>query len=160
MTRWVINVEHLVQWELSGESDVLEKNSSVLFCFNINFMWLGLEWNPDRCRGNRWIRQQKSTEADYETQIHWLLHFPHSMYNEKPITVGALRQDQSSPATTLGSWVRIAVTAFMRLFCICVLLSIGRGLETVWSLVQEVLPTVDTVRNWKGVEAQQRAIEP
>jgi hypothetical protein len=36
----------------------------------------------------------------------------------------------------------------MCLFCICVVLCLGRGLATSWSLVQGVLPSVKWSWNW------------
>jgi hypothetical protein len=35
------------------------------------------------------------------------------------------------------------------LFCICVILYLGRGLATSWSLIQGVLPSVNWSWNWK-----------
>jgi hypothetical protein len=55
-----------------------------------------------------------------------------------------LRHEISSPAWTLGSWVRIPLEAWM-FVCVCsvfVLSSVSSGLATGWSLVQGVLPTV------------------
>jgi hypothetical protein len=37
------------------------------------------------------------------------------------------------------------VCACVRLFCVCVVLCIGRGLATVWSFVQGVLPSVNKI---------------
>jgi hypothetical protein len=53
----------------------------------------------------------------------------------------------SSLARTLRLWVRIPLQAwlfgvYMRLFCVCAVLCLGRGLAASWSLVQEVLPIV------------------
>jgi hypothetical protein len=50
----------------------------------------------------------------------------------------------SSPAWTLGSWVRIPLEAwmFVCVYSVFVLSCAGSGLATVWSLVQGVLPTV------------------
>jgi hypothetical protein len=41
----------------------------------------------------------------------------------------------------------------MCLFCVCVVLCLGKGLATSWSLVQGVLPTVDKIKKlkWNGV---------
>jgi hypothetical protein len=52
-------------------------------------------------------------------------------------------------STQPGSWVRIALRAWMfdvcvpAFFCVCVLLCLGRGLATSWSPVQGVLPSVN-----------------
>jgi hypothetical protein len=53
-----------------------------------------------------------------------------------------LRHELSSLARTLGSWVRMALKAWMFgvcmcLFCVCVVLCLGRGFATSWSPVQE-----------------------
>jgi hypothetical protein len=37
----------------------------------------------------------------------------------------------------------------MCLFCVCVVLCLGRGLATSWSPVQGVLPSVKWSWNWK-----------
>jgi hypothetical protein len=39
-----------------------------------------------------------------------------------------LRHELSSLARTLGSWVRIPLKAWMRLFYVCVVICVGRGL--------------------------------
>jgi hypothetical protein len=53
----------------------------------------------------------------------------------------------STLARTLGSWVRKTLKAWMfgvcmRLFCVCVILSLNSGLAECWALVQGVLPFV------------------
>jgi hypothetical protein len=58
-----------------------------------------------------------------------------------------VRHELSSLDPPLGSWVRIPVKVWkfgvcMRLFCVCLVLCLGSGLVTGWSLVQGVLPTV------------------
>jgi hypothetical protein len=56
----------------------------------------------------------------------------------------SLRHEISSAARTLGSWVRIALKAWM-LVCgssVFVLSCVGRGLASGWFLVQGFLPTV------------------
>jgi hypothetical protein len=53
-----------------------------------------------------------------------------------------LRHEMSSPAWTLGSWVRIPLEAWMFAFIQFVLSCVGSGLATGRSLVQGVLPTV------------------
>jgi hypothetical protein len=53
-----------------------------------------------------------------------------------------LRHELSSLARTLGSWVRIPLKGMqvcVRLFCVCVVLRLGSGIVTGWSLVQGVL---------------------
>jgi hypothetical protein len=55
-----------------------------------------------------------------------------------------LRHEMSSPAWTLGSWLRIPLDAwmFVCVYSVFVLSCVGSGLATGWSLVQGVLPTV------------------
>jgi hypothetical protein len=53
-----------------------------------------------------------------------------------------------------GSWVRVPLKAWifsvrMRLFCVCVVLRLGRGLATSWSPVQGALLSVKWSRNWE-----------
>jgi hypothetical protein len=49
----------------------------------------------------------------------------------------------------------------VRLFCVCVVLCVGRGLATRWSPVQGVLPTVYRIKKLKkAVKTQERAVEP
>jgi hypothetical protein len=43
----------------------------------------------------------------------------------------------------------------LRLFCVCVVLCLGRGLVTGWSLAQRVLPSV---KNDYGTEKEARAL--
>jgi hypothetical protein len=43
----------------------------------------------------------------------------------------------------------------VRLFSVCVVLCVGSGLATGWSLVQGVLPTVYVLRNWKSDQGPQ-----
>jgi uncharacterized membrane protein YjgN (DUF898 family) len=59
----------------------------------------------------------------------------------------SLRHELFSLALTLGSWVRFPLRKWMfgvcmRLFCVCVVLYVGSGLATGWSLVHGVLPSV------------------
>jgi hypothetical protein len=55
-----------------------------------------------------------------------------------------LRYEMSSPAWTLGSFVRIPLEAwmFVCVYSVFVLFCVGSGLATGWSLVQGVLPIV------------------
>jgi hypothetical protein len=66
-----------------------------------------------------------------------------------------LRHVLSSLARKPGSWVRIPRKAWMFgmcmcLFCVWVVLCLGSGLATSWSLVQGVLPSVKWSWNWKN----------
>jgi hypothetical protein len=67
----------------------------------------------------------------------------------------------SSLPRTLRSWVRIPLKAWlfglcMRFFCVCVVLCLGGGLATAWSLVQRVLPSV---KNGYGTEYEIRVLK-
>jgi hypothetical protein len=67
-----------------------------------------------------------------------------------------LRHGLSWLVRTLRSWVRIPLKVWMfgvcmRLFCVCVVLSVGSGLATGWSPVQGVLPTVYGIKKPKKV---------
>jgi hypothetical protein len=59
-----------------------------------------------------------------------------------------LRNELSSLARTLGSWVPISLKAWipMCLFYVGVVLCVGRGLVTGWSTVQGVLPAVYRIK--------------
>jgi hypothetical protein len=48
----------------------------------------------------------------------------------------------------------------MCLFCVCVVLCLGRGLATSWSLVQGVLPSVKLSRNGNKRPGPTGAVEP
>jgi hypothetical protein len=74
-----------------------------------------------------------------------------------------LRHDIHSFAQMLGSWVRIPLNARMsvRLFCVYVVLCVGSGLATGWSLAQGVLPTVYRIKKLKKrPRSNKRTIEP
>jgi hypothetical protein len=43
----------------------------------------------------------------------------------------------------------------VRLFCVCVVLCVGSGLATGWHPVQEVLPNVYRLKNWKSGQGPQ-----
>jgi hypothetical protein len=63
-----------------------------------------------------------------------------------------LRHEQSSSTWTLGSWVRIALEAWISVYVysVCDVLCEGSGLATDWSPVQGVLPTVRRIRKLKS----------
>jgi hypothetical protein len=49
----------------------------------------------------------------------------------------------------------------VRLFCVCIVLCVGSGLATGWSLVDGVLPTMENdYETEEEARAQQRALEP
>jgi hypothetical protein len=59
--------------------------------------------------------------------------------------------EPSSPAQTLGLWVRVQLDAWIcvRLFCVCVVLCVGMGLSTGWSQVEGILPTAHRIKELK-----------
>jgi hypothetical protein len=63
----------------------------------------------------------------------------------------SLRNEQSSAAQTLGSWVRTPLEAliFVFVYSVFVLSCVGSDLAASWSSVQGVLQTVWRSRNWK-----------
>jgi hypothetical protein len=66
-----------------------------------------------------------------------------------------------SNACIVGSNPTQGKNVWVRLFCVCVDLCIGRGLATDWSPVQRVLR--NTYKNKelkKAAKAQQRAVDP
>jgi hypothetical protein len=50
----------------------------------------------------------------------------------------------------VGSNPTQGMVVCVRLFCVCAVLCVGRGLATSWSLVQVVLPTVFRIRKLKS----------
>jgi hypothetical protein len=52
---------------------------------------------------------------------------------------GRAVEGMSSPAQTLGSWVRMDIC--VRILCVCVVLCVGSGIATGWSPDKGVLPT-------------------
>jgi hypothetical protein len=76
----------------------------------------------------------------------FLIHFianPSEPEHLKPLIPRGLRQEMSSPARKLRSWVRIPLKAciFVCVYCVCVVLC-SSGLAPGWSPVQGVLSTV------------------
>jgi hypothetical protein len=63
----------------------------------------------------------------------------------------SLRYEPSSPARTLGSWVRIPLEAWMSVcvYSVCIVLCVGSGLMTGWSPDQGVLLTVYRIKKLK-----------
>jgi hypothetical protein len=63
-----------------------------------------------------------------------------------PITVGARSKAWTvfAPSNTgiMGSNSTLGMDVCVRLFCVCVVLCVGTGFATDWSLVQGVLPTL------------------
>jgi hypothetical protein len=72
-----------------------------------------------------------------------------------------LRHKLSSLARTLGSWIPNPLKAwmYMRLFCVCVVLCLGSGLETGWSLVQGVHPSVKNDYETEGESLAPNGLE-
>jgi hypothetical protein len=70
---------------------------------------------------------------------------------EVPITVATRSKAWTVFArSTLGSWIRIPLKAwmFVYVYSVFVLSCVGSGLATGWSPVQLVLPNVLGLRNW------------
>jgi hypothetical protein len=82
----------------------------------------------------------------------------------KPITVAAWSKAWTAFARSNSGVISSNPTRGMdvcvRLLCVCVVLCVGSGLAMGWSPVQEILPTVCGLRNWKAAKAQQSAVEP
>jgi hypothetical protein len=68
-----------------------------------------------------------------------------------------LRAEMSSPAQTLGSWVRIPLEAWLsaRVSSVFVLSCVGSGLATGLITVQEFLPTVYKIHSWRLIDGKQ-----
>jgi hypothetical protein len=62
------------------------------------------------------------------------------------------KHEPSSPARTLGSWVRIPLEAWMSVcvYCVFALSCVGSGFATDWSPVQGVLLTVYRIKKVKS----------
>jgi transposase InsO family protein len=74
-----------------------------------------------------------------------------------------LRHELPLLARTLRSWVQIPLKAWMPVcvYFVCVVLCVGRGLATGWSLVQGVLPTVYRIKKLKKwPRSNKRTVEP
>jgi hypothetical protein len=69
-----------------------------------------------------------------------------------------LRHEPTSPAQTLDAWVRVPLKKWMHVepsFCVYIVLFIGRGLVTGWSLLQSVLATlyrIEVLATLYGIE--------
>jgi hypothetical protein len=76
-----------------------------------------------------------------------------------PVTVAA-RWKARTVFVRVGSNPTQGMDVCVRLFCVCVVLCVGSGLATGWSLVQGVRPTVYGLRNWKKWPRPKRVLEP
>jgi hypothetical protein len=106
---------------------------------------------------HRPVRLRVGTELFSSPQRHPPLQYVSATRSSEIIRSGAghssLWHELSSVARKLGSWVRIPHKAWMFdvcIFCVYVVLCLGRGLATGWSLVQGVLPSVKWSWNWKA----------
>jgi hypothetical protein len=76
-----------------------------------------------------------------------------------PITVAARSKTWTVFARSNTGIVGLNPTrgmdVYVRFFCVCVVLCVGSGLATGWSLVQGVLPSVYRLRNWKSSQGPQ-----
>jgi hypothetical protein len=83
----------------------------------------------------------------------------------EPITVAARSKAWTvfsiSNTGIVGSNPTQGMDVCLRLFCLYVVLCVGKGLARGWSPIQGVLPTVYRVKKLKKVaKAQQMAVEP
>jgi hypothetical protein len=86
-------------------------------------------------------------------------------YWSAPITVAARSEAWTvfarSNTRVLGSNPTRGMDVCVRLFCVCVVLCVGRGLATGWSPIQGVLLSVHNITKLKtAARAQQRTVEP
>jgi hypothetical protein len=109
--------------------------------------------SPTSCRQNWRVSYSPTVQTIDRTAAPHTSVLPFSLQlcrpNGRPNCVCMGRHELSSLARTLGSWVRIPLKARMFGVCVCmclffvrVVLCLGRGLATRWSLVQGVLPSV------------------
>jgi hypothetical protein len=137
----------------------------ILVNLNICILWW---WWWRRGGGGRMLRQvcwSSSNRTVYITVQNNLRVFRSSIlsrehnWSVRSQWSRALRHEPSSIARTLGSWAQIPLKAWMcvcvRLFCVCVVLCVGSVLATGWSPVQEVLPTVYRLANWRSGQGPQ-----
>jgi hypothetical protein len=88
----------------------------------------------------------------WNLRLHFIFYYlmRHEPYGRRTTVVAvcerALRHELSSPARTLGSWIRIPIKAwmFVCVYSVC----IGSGLATGWSPIQGVSPAVLRLSNW------------
>jgi hypothetical protein len=93
-----------------------------------------------------------------------LVHHLENLEVVKPVTVAARSKAWAIFARSITGMMSSNPTQGMdvcvRLLCGCVVLCVGSGLATGWPSVQEVLPTVHRLRNWKKLPRSTRAVEP
>jgi hypothetical protein len=99
-----------------------------------------------RCRGKRNAKltskeKRRDISWDYFTEKKYCFWWSMCTMSRSQWPRG-LRHKMSSPAWTLGSWVRIPLEAWMFVCVYSVLSCVSSGLATSWSLVQGVLPIV------------------
>jgi hypothetical protein len=118
-------------------------------------------WRRPEARARRLQRLQRS----YKTQLRYLsfqteitikfffctcagcqLHWPRG-----------LRHEPFWTARTVGTWIRIPLEAWMSVcvYSVYVVLCVGSGLATGWSLVQGLLPTVYRIKKLKTYQGSQ-----
>jgi hypothetical protein len=107
--------------------------------------------------GEYQVETKRTREAEASSKIYISENstFQEEEYHSSRSRPSGLMHVLSSLAQKPRSWVPIPLKAWMfgmcmYLFCVCVVLCLGRGLTTSWSLVQGVLPSVKLSWNWKS----------
>jgi hypothetical protein len=118
----------------------------LLNCWGMSAVWErggGFDSPPppgETRRGGPVVGKFSKTQMLIKPFEHVNMHYGRSQWPR------GLSHELSSLARTLESWVRIPLEArksvLLRLFCVCVVLCVGRGLATGWSPVKGVLSTV------------------
>jgi hypothetical protein len=113
---------------------------------------------------NSWAYRDSNSDPSYSAGSQWLyrMRYPSSQmkeYSESMCKIcrsqwqHCLRHEQFSPARNtgvVGSNPARGMYVCVRLFCVCIVLCIGRGLPMGWSPVQGVLPNVYRIKKLKS----------
>jgi hypothetical protein len=112
----------------------------------------------------RWAKSKSPVIPTFKVYFHSKLHIHNINFKNKVrwfvLFTGAARSKAwtvfaRSNAEIVGSNPTRSMDVCVRLFCVCVVLCVGRGLGTGWSPVQGVVPTVYRSRNWKSGQGPQ-----
>jgi hypothetical protein len=100
-------------------------------------------------------------------QYHYFatVYFKKKQCDERPVTVAERSKiwtvfDRSEAGIVGSNPIQQMDVWFMCLFCVCVVLYLGRGLATSWSLVQGILPSVKMIMKLKKKPEPMGAVEP
>jgi hypothetical protein len=136
---------HVWRWRVSRKISVSEYLLNNILDFSLQgiTMWRACAWISFRllCNGMQIIDElQIKKVAHVLSTVIWVA----NQINCRSQWPRGLRHEMSSPAWTLGSWVRIPLEAwmFVCVYSVFVLSCVSSGLATGWSLVQGVLPTL------------------